>query len=130
MRLVSTFSCSRISRQASAIDSATPLGLEAPGLMITSASRKRLPWGRFVSDMSDVSVKERDAPNGGSPTHCCTSSWLTFWVWLMSKRPVKLLLFGSFRIRNIYSSSYLVFQVCTREKTVHHNNTRCPLNKA
>ena len=34
---------SRISRQASAIDSATPLGLEAPGLMTTSASRKRLP---------------------------------------------------------------------------------------
>ena len=34
-------------------------GLQAPGLMITSASRKRLPWGRFVSDMSDVSVKER-----------------------------------------------------------------------
>jgi len=59
MFLVSTFSCSRISRQASAIDSATPLGLQAPGLMITSASRKRLPWGRFVSDMNDVSVKER-----------------------------------------------------------------------
>src|SRR6266852_4672884 len=59
MRLVSTFSCSRISRQASAIDSATPLGLQAPGLMITSASRKRLPWGRFGSDMSDVFVKER-----------------------------------------------------------------------
>jgi ABC-type branched-subunit amino acid transport system ATPase component len=28
MRLVSTFSCSRISRQASAIDNATPLGSE------------------------------------------------------------------------------------------------------
>jgi hypothetical protein len=37
MLLVSTFSCSRISRQASAIDIATPLGLQAPGLMITSA---------------------------------------------------------------------------------------------
>jgi hypothetical protein len=60
MRLVSTFSCSCISRQASAIESATPLGLQAPGLMITNASRKRLPWGRVVSDMSDVSVKERE----------------------------------------------------------------------
>jgi hypothetical protein len=59
MRLVSTFSCTRISRQASAIDNATPLGLQAPGLMIASASRKRLPWGRFVSDMDDVSVEER-----------------------------------------------------------------------
>jgi len=35
-------------RQASAIDSATPLGLQAPGLTIPSASRKRLPWGVFV----------------------------------------------------------------------------------
>jgi hypothetical protein len=28
--------------------------------MITSASWKRLPCGRFVSDMNDVSVKERE----------------------------------------------------------------------
>jgi hypothetical protein len=47
------------SRQASAIDRATPPGLQAPGLMITRASRKRLPRGRFGSDMSDVSVKEQ-----------------------------------------------------------------------
>ena len=59
-RLVSALSCSRISRQASAIDKATPLGLQALELTITSASRKRLPWGRFVSDMSDVSVTERE----------------------------------------------------------------------
>jgi hypothetical protein len=45
--------------EASAIDNATPLGLQAPGLMITSASRKRLPWGRFASDMSNISVEER-----------------------------------------------------------------------
>ena len=33
--------------------------VQAPGLTITSASRKRLPWGRFGSGMNDVSVKER-----------------------------------------------------------------------
>src|ERR1700757_3269219 len=52
MLLVSRLWCSRISRQASAIARATPLGLQAPGLMITSASRKRLPWGRLRSDIS------------------------------------------------------------------------------
>src|SRR5246127_3551860 len=36
-----------------------PLGLEAPGLMITSASRRRLPWGRLASDMDNISVRER-----------------------------------------------------------------------
>jgi hypothetical protein len=43
---------SRISRQTSTIESAAPLGLHAPGLMITSASLKRLPWGvlNFSSD--------------------------------------------------------------------------------
>jgi len=54
MDLVSAFSYSRVSRQASAIDNATPLGLQAPGLMITRASQKRLPWGRLVSDMNEV----------------------------------------------------------------------------
>jgi hypothetical protein len=29
-------------------------------LTITNASRKRLPWGRFTSDMIDVSVAERE----------------------------------------------------------------------
>jgi hypothetical protein len=37
------------SRHPPAIDSGTPLGLQAPGLMTISASRKRLPWGRFDS---------------------------------------------------------------------------------
>src|SRR5215472_12216058 len=59
MVLVSACSCARISRQASATDNATPLGLQAPGLMITSASRKRLPCGRLGSDMIDISVMER-----------------------------------------------------------------------
>src|SRR5713101_2893553 len=115
MRLVSTFSWSRISRQASAIDSATPLGLQAPGLMITSASRKRLPWGRSVSDMSDVSVKEREmlltaaarrtsAHRAGlnsagvftdtkSPESCCTSDLLYL---------------------RVYGNSYPTFQVFVR----------------
>jgi hypothetical protein len=50
------------------------------GLMITSASRKRLPWGRIGSDMSNLSVKERGAPNGSDPARFCTLSWLTFWI--------------------------------------------------
>src|SRR5215472_14615264 len=78
MVLVSAFSYSRISRQASAIDNATPLGLQAPGLMITSASRKRLPWGRFGSDMRKSPLRSGIAPNGRSPTNCYTSSWYNF----------------------------------------------------
>jgi len=54
MVLMLTFSCSRISRQASAIDSATPLGVAHQRVA------KALPWGRFVSDMNDVSVRERE----------------------------------------------------------------------
>jgi hypothetical protein len=49
--------CSRIPRQASAIDKTIPLGLQAPGWTITSASRKRLPCGRFASDMKDSPSK-------------------------------------------------------------------------
>src|SRR5215472_364887 len=44
-------SCWRISRQASMIECAMPLGLQAPGLTIARASRKRLPWGRLVSNI-------------------------------------------------------------------------------
>jgi hypothetical protein len=42
------FSGSRISRQGSAIDSATLLGgVARAGLTMTSVSWKHLPWGRF-----------------------------------------------------------------------------------
>jgi hypothetical protein len=74
---------------ASTIDSAIPPGLHAPGSTIASASRKRLLWGRFVSDMDDVSVRERGAPNGHSPTHCCTSSWRILFVGFNDKNAEK-----------------------------------------
>ena len=45
--------------------------------------------GRFASDMDDVSVRERDAPNGRSPTHCCTSSWLILFLGLNDKNAEK-----------------------------------------
>jgi len=83
-------------RQASAIDSATPLGLQAPGLTITSASRKRLPWGRFCSDMKDVSVKERECSQRPQPdARLQVGPIKLFWGHTAAKGP-KVLFFGPF----------------------------------
>src|SRR5712691_206366 len=119
MCLVSTLSCSRISRQASAIDSATPLGLQAPGLMITSASRKRLPWGRF-SDMRDVSVKEREMllTAAARRTSARRAEYPRFIVTkgpecCCSSEPLYL---------GIYSNSYPVFQVFVGTRSEEHTS--------
>jgi hypothetical protein len=39
--------------------------------------------------MDDVSVGEWDAPDGHSPTHCCTSSWLILFVGFNDKNAEK-----------------------------------------
>jgi hypothetical protein len=99
MRSVSMFSCLRISRQASAIESATPLGLPAPGLMITSASQKRLPWGALFQDFS---VRSGNAPNGHSPTHFCKSGrFKVFWRNLLTPKARKVVHFGLLQLQYI-----------------------------
>jgi hypothetical protein len=88
-----------ISRQASAIESATPLGLPAPGLMITSASQKRLPWGALFQDFS---VRSGNAPNGHSPTHFCKSGrFKVFWRNLLTPKARKVVHFGLLQLQYI-----------------------------
>jgi hypothetical protein len=74
---------------ASTIDSAIPLGLHAPGSTIASASRKRLPWGVLLQTWMMSPLGSGDAPNGGSPTHGCGSSWLILFVGFNDKNAEK-----------------------------------------